>query len=110
MIPAHAGRVGGSPRSQMSLPTAEISTPLFLQTSWVSDREVTRRLTFATLMLFQAPFLDLTSHLLLEILLPCGVRHLLSKFANSIGSNVWPKFMSSFSVDLWVAKFILLWL
>ena len=51
---------GWAPLSQMSLPTADISAPLFLQTSWVSDREVTRRFTFATQMLFQALFLDLT--------------------------------------------------
>lgn len=86
---AWGGGRGGHPRSQVSLPTADISAPLFLQTSWVSEREVTGPFTFVTVMLFQALFLDLTSHLLLlRYCHPVGSDIYYPDFADNFGSDV----------------------
>jgi hypothetical protein len=89
-LPLYTG--GGSTPVLRCLPIADISAPLFLHTSWVSGREVTRPFTFATGMLFQALFLDLTSHLLL--LRYCH------PVANNVGNDLWLKVMSLFCVDL----------
>lgn len=86
-LPLYVGR-WDHPGSQVSPPTADISAPLFLQMSWVSDREVTRPFTFATVMLFQALFLDLRSHLLLlRYYHPLGWDIYYPDFAHNIGNN-----------------------